>query len=197
MGIKEKFKPDDCQEEEIPTLPSLSPLSRRFFIPAPKENPMVTNMWRWFFKRNPQATRRLRRSYFPQFERLETREVPATMIWTGPSGGSDPWNTAADWTDAASASTHHVPTAADDVIIPYDGSSLKNYTVTISAGDPGAVAHSLSIGATNTLDFSGSSLTLRWRYPAPPPRALTAPARSWTRIRSPRSTGAPCSWPRP
>ena len=121
---------------------------------------MVTNMWRWFFKRNPQATRRLRRSYFPQFERLETREVPATMIWTGPSGGSDPWNTAADWTDAASASTHHVPTAADDVIIPYDGSSLKNYTVTISAGDPGAVAHSLSIGATNTLDFSGSSLTL-------------------------------------
>src|SRR5260370_38197599 len=113
---------------------------------------MFTRVLHWFF-RSPQASRRGRVakrrlwSYYPHFERLETREVPATLIWTGPSGGSAAWNTAADWTDAASATTHHVPTSSDDAIIPYDGSALKTYTVTISPGDPAAVPQSQSPAA--------------------------------------------------
>src|SRR5260370_12549218 len=131
---------------------------------------MFTRVLHWFF-RSPQASRRGRVakrrlwSYYPHFERAGTREVPAPLIWTGPSRGSAAWNSAADWTDAASATTHHVPTSSDDAIIPYDGSALKNYTVTISPGDPAAVAHSLSLGATDNLMFSGSSLTL-WAGPS-------------------------------
>jgi hypothetical protein len=124
-------------------------------------------MWRWLFNRIHQATRvgdarrRRLRGYCPHLEHLETRDVPSTtlstLIWTGPSSGSAPWNTAADWTDAVSGA-HRVPTSSDDAIIPYDGSTLKNYTVTIASG--AMVAHSLSIGATDILLFSGGSLTL-------------------------------------
>jgi hypothetical protein len=92
-----------------------------------------------------------RRSPLSGPERLEGREVPATLTWNV-GLGTGYWNVASNWTpDSGSA---HVPTADDDVV--FDSTASGNCSLSANA-----LCRTLTVTSdyTGMLDLGGKTLT--------------------------------------
>ena len=94
-------------------------------------------------------------------ETLEERSLLSTTTWINPGSGN--WDVGANW------STGQVPGNTEDVIINIAAAA----TITIQSGDNESV-RSLTTAATDTLSFTGGSLTVTANSPLSGPLKMAA-----------------------
>src|SRR5438128_7395476 len=90
-------------------------------------------MWRGCWRNRSRANRRPARmpaSFFrPRLEQLESRVVPAPIVWTGNSSSDN------SWTDPQNWQGNLVPSVGDDLIFP-GGAKQTHSTNTFTGGGP-------------------------------------------------------------
>ena len=134
-------------------------MSRKWFrkrSTSKKVDSFRKSNWGWLL-RSPRAARGLPLS----LEVLEERSLLTANNWI--SAGSGNWNVPANW------SAGHVPTSTEDVVI----NTAAVATITIQAGDT-ETPRSVTTAATDTLAFTGGSLTVTASSPLSGPLTMTA-----------------------
>src|SRR5205085_7512248 len=89
-------------------------------------------------------------------EGLETRLLPANILWIG-GGGDSNWSTAGNWKDLSN-STNHVPASTDVAVFDNTQAGGSNANSTIDGSFGGTIAGLSVTNYTGTLTDSLANL---------------------------------------